>query len=83
MVTLINIYQLTKAQIMTIIVIALLIFIIIVLTSFLFIFSSYKNKQFMFYKNLQYIQNINIKERLNRINQMVQANDQYSDVLGI
>lgn len=83
MVTLINIYQLTKAQIMTITIIALLIFIIIMLTSFLFIFSSYKNKQFMFYKNLQYIQNINIKERLNRINQMVQANDQYSDVLGI
>lgn len=83
MLTLINIYQLTIAQIITITVISLLIFTIIVLTSLLVIFSSYKNKQFMVYKNLQYMQDINIKERLNRINQMVQANQQYSNVLGI
>ncbi|WP_425377012.1 hypothetical protein [Spiroplasma endosymbiont of Aleiodes alternator] len=80
---LIKIYKLTSAQIIIITIISLLIFTIIVLTSLLVIFSSYKNKQFMVYKNLQYIQNINIKERLNRINQMVQANEQYSSILGI
>lgn len=83
MLTLINIYQLTIAQIITIIIITLLIFTIIILTSFLVIFSSYKNKEFMIYKNLQYIQNINVKERLTRISQMVQINEQYSNVLGI
>ncbi|WJG69846.1 septation ring formation regulator [Spiroplasma ixodetis Y32] len=83
MLMLIKIYKLTSAQIIIITIISLLIFTIIVLTSLLVIFSSYKNKQFMVYKNLQYIQNINIKERLNRINQMVQANEQYSSILGI
>ncbi|WP_342252890.1 hypothetical protein [Spiroplasma endosymbiont of Zeiraphera isertana] len=83
MLMLIKIYKLTSAQIIIITIISLLIFTIIVLTSLLVIFSSYKNKQFMVYKNLQYIQNINIKERLNRINQMVQTNEQYSSILGI
>ncbi|WP_338986168.1 hypothetical protein [Spiroplasma endosymbiont of Thecophora atra] len=83
MLMLIKIYKLTSAQIIIITIISLLIFTVIVLTSLLVIFSSYKNKQFMVYKNLQYIQNINIKERLNRINQMVQANEQYSSILGI
>ncbi len=83
MLTMIKVYQLTIAQIITMIVISLLIFIIIFLTCLLVIFSSYKNKQFMIYKNLQYMQNVNIKERLNRINQIVQVNQQYTNVLGI
>lgn len=83
MLTMISIYQLTIAQIITIAVISLLIFTIIILTCLLIIFSSYKNKQFLIYKNLQYMQNVNIKERLNRINQMVQVNQQYTNVLGI
>lgn len=83
MLTIINIHRLTSAQIITITIITLLIFTIIILTCLLVIFSSYKNKQFITYKNLQYMQNVNIKERLNRINQMIQANQQYTNVLGI
>ncbi|WP_342276068.1 hypothetical protein [Spiroplasma endosymbiont of Nebria brevicollis] len=83
MLKVIDINHLSVAKIITVTVMILLCLVIILLTCFLVLLSNYKNKQFSTLKNLQYIQNVNIKERLIRIKQMVITNEQYAAMLGI
>ncbi|WP_308149345.1 hypothetical protein [Spiroplasma sp. AdecLV25b] len=83
MLKVIDINNLSVAKIITITVMILLCLVIILLACFLLLLSNYKNKQFSTFKNLQYIQNVNIKERLIRIKQMVVTNEQYAPMLGI
>lgn len=79
----INVSHLSLTQIIIITIMILLCLVIITLAFFLLLLSNYKNKQFTTFKNLQYIQNVNIKERLIRIKQMVITNEQYGPMLGI
>lgn len=78
-----NIHHLNVWQIIITIIISSLIVLICGLTFILIGLSSYKNKQVQVLKNLQYIQNINIKERLQRIYQMGHINKQYNGILAI
>ena len=78
-----SIHHLNVLQVIITIIISSLIVLICVLTFILIGLSSYKNKQVQVLKNLQYIQNINIKERLQRIYQMGHINKQYNGILAI
>lgn len=63
----------------------IILFFIILITStiILIIISNIKNKRNQILKNLEYCQNINLKDRLKRINGIIKTNTQYENIFNI
>lgn len=73
----------TTTKILFLTVIILLFIVLITSTIILIIISSIKNKKNQILKNLEYCQNINLKDRLKRINGIIKNNSQYQNVFNI
>lgn len=73
----------TTAKIIFLIVIILFFIVLITSTIILTIISNIKNKKNQILKNLEYCQNINLKDRLKRINGIITTNTQYENIFNI
>lgn len=73
----------TTTKIIFLIVIILLFIVLISSTIILIIISNIKNKKNQILKNLEYCQNINLKDRLKRINGIIKTNTQYETIFNI
>lgn len=77
----INNFNTTKILFLTVII--LLFIILITSTIILIIISNLKNKRNQILKNLEYCQNINLKDRLKRINGIIKTNTEYENIFNI
>ncbi|MBE4703814.1 septation ring formation regulator EzrA [Spiroplasma platyhelix] len=73
----------TTTKILFLTVIILLFIVLITSTIILIIISNIKNKKNQILKNLEYCQNINLKDRLKRINGIIKTNTQYENIFNI
>lgn len=73
----------TTIKILFLIVIILFFIILISSTIILIIISNITSKKNQILKNLEYCQNINLKDRLKRINSIIKTNNQYENVFNI
>lgn len=73
----------TTTKILFLIVIILLFIVLISSTIILIVISNIKNKKNQILKNLEYCQNINLKDRLKRINGIIKTNTEYENIFNI
>lgn len=73
----------TTTKILFLTAIVLLFIVLITSTIILIVISSIKNKKQQILKNLEYCQNINLKDRLKRINGIIKTNTQYENIFNI
>lgn len=73
----------TTTKILFLTAIVLLFIVLITSTVILIVISSIKNKKQQILKNLEYCQNINLKDRLKRINGIIKTNTQYENIFNI
>ncbi|MDQ7982627.1 MAG: septation ring formation regulator EzrA [Spiroplasma sp.] len=78
-----SLIEFTQFNIILLIFASLSFAILIVATVILIIISNIKNKSNQILKNLEYCQNINLKDRLKRINGIIKTNTQYTNVFNI
>lgn len=73
----------TTTKILFLVVLVLLFIVLISSTIILIVISNIKNKKNQILKNLEYCQNINLKDRLKRINGIIKTNTQYETIFNI
>ncbi|MCL8210324.1 hypothetical protein LT336_00054 [Spiroplasma sp. JKS002671] len=78
-----SLIEFNKLNISLLILISLLFVILISATIILIVISNIKNKKNQILKNLEYCQNINLKDRLKRINGIIKTNTQYTNIFNI
>lgn len=78
-----SLIEFNKLNIFLLILMSLLFLILISATIILITLSNTKNKRNQILKNLEYCQNINLKDRLKRINGIIKTNTQYTNIFNI